>query len=355
MACKFYWLVSLCLILVSMRVQAISIIKTVHPKSFLMNTNCDELLTDTSFLVSQRFDYNNSLILMRFSWLVHQDESTIVSNLEAMGFEDVSLFAPDSQGYRAMAARLGGVGFVAFRGSESTLDTLEDAFFVASRAQRDDPFKGRMHTGFYWHYRNIYKELGPLLDQWQQQQVQTYYIGHSLGGTAAQLTALKRQSKGDRIAGLYTYGQPRVGDEEFLEYSNASGIPYFRIEIERDITSQLPPTAKNAKIVSHVVSHYLPLLRQTLENFVKWLGYGGHSGQAYKLASQKIIYSPQDLVREYSFWQLLKDSISANGLSEVLNRIKSQNNFHHPNSYICEIAGAIRTRGLLETDEVIAE
>ncbi|KAF7729155.1 hypothetical protein EC973_004923 [Apophysomyces ossiformis] len=77
------------------------------------------------------------------------------------------------------------------------------------------------------------------------QPIRLYVTGHSLGGALA--TAKMIQSKSplmDYFAGLYTYGQPNVGDDQFARsFGSQISSMIFRHTYNNDIVSRIPSFA----------------------------------------------------------------------------------------------------------------
>ena len=124
-----------------------------------------------------------------------------------------------------------------FRGTLGTRNVLTDLAFLASPSTADGATA--VHTGFAAALNTIWEDVqtalrdtvGPL-----------YLTGHSLGGALATLAALRLVQEPefqDRVAGLYTFGCPRVATGGFAE--NPSGLSHARIVHGDDLVTKLPP------------------------------------------------------------------------------------------------------------------
>ena len=92
-------------------------------------------------------------------------------------------------------------------------------------------------------------EADVILADLHQQQPQAglmrplWITGHSLGGALAILLALQLSKKpGCKLAGVVTFGQPKVGDAQLSQTITAQLLPFYRRYVnQRDIVPKLPP------------------------------------------------------------------------------------------------------------------
>lgn len=155
----------------------------------------------------------------------------------------LSLVAPlggaNTQGF---VARRGDAVFVSFRGTEPTAaaDWLSDLNYHCCALAPGSA--GLVHGGFAGALGEVKEAMVRAVGELPRD-VRLFVTGHSLGGALAVLAAAVLHFHAGRpIAGLYTYGQPRVGDPVFSKaLDDAFGAVAFRYANDRDIVPHVPP------------------------------------------------------------------------------------------------------------------
>ncbi|MDB9528634.1 lipase family protein [Oscillatoria sp. CS-180] len=135
-----------------------------------------------------------------------------------------------------------------FRGSQQSADwgtnfKFRMKQFAITYAQQDDAIPtGEVHRGFQDAWQSVEKRVLYRLKKWWTPETQFWITGHSLGGALAALAATSLEYQGFPIAGLYTFGQPRVGDWSFTRQVNTHmGDRMFRYVNNNDVVPLIPP------------------------------------------------------------------------------------------------------------------
>lgn len=134
---------------------------------------------------------------------------------------------------------------VSFRGSSNILNWIQN-LNVPEITPYPKCKDCQVHKGFYdaWNSvrEGVVKEVVALYRQSHQAQI--FITGHSLGAAVAAHCAAElgasSQSLGLPIAGVYTYGQPRVGNSAFANFYGRGTRVSWRLTHWRDPVPQLP-------------------------------------------------------------------------------------------------------------------
>jgi triacylglycerol lipase len=191
------------------------------------------------------FSMANAQILAQAAAVAYKDPRRCEKWARTSGFTGAFDFF-DNRDTQGFVAESNDAILIAFRGTQP--DRAMDWFVDAGAVHRKwDHDAGTVHTGFYdalhavWGVTLAKGEVLPrrLLNRGSK----TIWItGHSLGGALAELCAAQAVfvSKID-VQGVYTFGQPRVGDKAFADAVGAKlGSGIFRFVNHRDIVPRVP-------------------------------------------------------------------------------------------------------------------
>ncbi len=137
-----------------------------------------------------------------------------------------------------------GLHVLSFRGTEPTklVDVLTDAL-VEEHIWRNDEDEW-VHRGFFLSMDVLWPEL---FDRLSSLEGDLYVTGHSLGGAMAVLAG-RRILDSDLVSpvlqGVYTFGQPMVGNDKFARQSK--GLNLHRHVYDPDLVTYLPPIGVGA-------------------------------------------------------------------------------------------------------------
>ena len=115
---------------------------------------------------------------------------------------------------------------VAFRGTRCVRDFITDAeffripFFVCAG---DAEPAGAVHAGFLLGTRSVIDTVHDAIISLQTAagSLPVFLTGHSLGAAQAKLAAMILERRGVAVAGVYSFGSPRVGDRRFRDAYDA--------------------------------------------------------------------------------------------------------------------------------------
>lgn len=225
----------------------------------------------------------NALALAQTSQLSYSDEAAVKAGIAAIVGEplrDFKFFEVPTTNTEAFLAGTDSAIVLAFRGSQTLHDWLQDGQIALVPFHKG----GLIHIGFRDAVNSVYSLIDSTLGAWSGKGRTLWITGHSLGGALAMLTAAYLRFPADPtktlprpFAGLYTFGQPRVGTVPFCDVCSADfGSLYFRYVNYQDIVTRVPPrelgywhTGRDEYLDSRGVIHEDPVWWQIFLDRIK--------------------------------------------------------------------------------------
>jgi hypothetical protein len=157
--------------------------------------------------------------------------------LKKRGYKSVaSLNSSTLVGY---VATLGENAVIMFRGTNPS--EFQDWYInLSNRSRKVD--HGNVHAGFWTGYDSLHGQLAKVLEASKPKKV--WITGHSLGGALAVVCAYRLSSMENlEIAGVMTFGQPKVGNSAFCKHMDVtlSGRMVYFVN-GSDVVPRVPPS-----------------------------------------------------------------------------------------------------------------
>ena len=260
------------------------------------------------YVLASRFESLEDTIRQYIDQQLDDDDATppalqILRNaLGSADFELVDTFnTGDTQAFLAKR-NADRIAVLAFRGTEANswkdVKTDLDARFYKGK----DGVK--VHTGFRDAYNQVAKRVRIAVDSLPDN-YSLYVTGHSLGGALA-VVATKELER-DTLAACYTFGSPRVGNEEFGEEIRA---PIYRIVNAADGVPRVPPSW-----LSYCFAFVVSFLRQSWGETIErnFCGYMHQGDMRYLTACDgniSMLKVIPNLSMPYRVWRLARRMIA---------------------------------------------
>jgi hypothetical protein len=216
---------------------------------------------------------------------------------------------------------------VAFKGSSEPADFLQDAKFAMTlfnRADIDHDPAVKVHTGFLEDFNaikdavvgQVRKCMGSRPASTWPASPGVFITGHSLGGALAIFCALECWRQALPVSGVYTFGQPRVGNAAFAALYDRTrmingavlGDITFRVVNQNDIVPRTPGLLLGYRHGGTEL--FLPA------------GLDGGSGTGWQLNPGPWLRAWSDLLGLYGAWRHRRDVlVSEHFLSAYCRRI----------------------------------
>ena len=225
--------------------------------------------------------------MSKFAYVRFEDDSIEYKKLED-GIEEASFNLVDTfnengtQAFLAMR-ETNEMAILAFRGTEIArlnLEAIIDIFTDLDARFYEEENGTKIHKGFNRSFENVKEKISESLKKIGN--IPVYITGHSLGGALALVAT--HSFNADNIAACYTFGSPKVGNDEFDDMIK---VPIYRVVNDVDLVPFLPFTPILWALAIYKKAR--PLVK-----FIKTMSAYEHHGDGRMLKKLK---SPDDKIQ----------------------------------------------------------
>lgn len=227
------------------------------------------------------------------------EKERLIAELSSLNAKLIETF--DSNGTQAILISTDKFITLAFRGTEAT--SIKDIKSDAKATTTKCDSGGNIHSGFKGAFEEVAIEIQSTLDREEFENKPLFITGHSLGGALATIAAKKLKHSGG-MASCYTYGSPRVGDEEWI--SNIK-TPLYRIVNAADCVTMMPPGSDTISAISWLLG-LIPRIGKSIRSFLlsKFGGYLHGGNMRYLTNCTGGNYGAVNLLYSVSFFYRIK-------------------------------------------------
>jgi len=235
----------------------------------------------------------------KFGYDHEEEKQTLENELSHLQYRLVQTF--DKEGTQAILVTNKKYVILAFRGTEAT--SIKDIKTDAKIMMQSCETGGNIHSGFQEAYQQVAWEIEQALDADELKSKPLFITGHSLGGALATIAAKKITHKGGN-AGCYTFGAPRVGDEEWI--SNIK-TPLHRVVNAADCVTMLPPGDELIGLFAWIIG-LIPNIGKHIRAWLlsKFGGYLHGGNMRYLTNCEKNAYGDVKLLYSVSWFYRIK-------------------------------------------------
>jgi len=188
---------------------------------------------------TRTFSMNNAYWLAQAAQIAYQDKGTIEQAVRDLGMDEFQFLSKDdTEGF--IAANDQNI-VVAFRGTQPShlKDLLTDAKIHKVKAPM-----GNVHRGFLNAFELVMDDTFNAIERMRsgENSQALWLTGHSLGAALASVAVSHLLTDRQDVAGMYNFGQPRAGDDEFAGTFNSKFEDrHFRFVNNNDSVTRVPP------------------------------------------------------------------------------------------------------------------
>lgn len=231
----------------------------------IINKEDKKLVKSVSKLIDEKKAASLSKLIDLLAYDSEEEKEKLKSDLCILNMTIEKTF--DSNGTQAVLVSNSKFYVLAFRGTEPT--SLADIKSDLRASTMQCETGGKIHIGFNDAFAEIHIELQEYLNSLKEEKP-LFITGHSLGAALATV-ATKKLTHKYGVSGCYTYGSPRVGDEEWM---NNIKTPIYRLVNSADPVTMLPPGADAINSIAWL-SKFIPYVGKSIR---RWLlsNFGGY-------------------------------------------------------------------------------
>lgn len=118
-----------------------------------------------------------------------------------------------------------------------------------------------LHEGFAEAVNSVMRDIQAVIANRGADEQPLFFTGHSMGGALANIAALRALEADVQATGVYTFGGPRAGGQDFFDrYTPKLGDRTFRLVRGHDIVPTVPPGLAGFRHVGRILHcpHGLP-------------------------------------------------------------------------------------------------
>ena len=241
---------------------------------FLDGKRNKKFIETISKLVDEGFVNHNKVLFLTelINTLGYDPDEEREKLVQELGTIEITLVETfDRDGTQAILVSNDKIIALAFRGTEST--SLQDIKADMKAKMTHCETGGKIHLGFKEAFEKVKGAIQEKINQDQFKKKPLFITGHSLEGALATIAAQELTHKGG-IAACYTFGSPRVADEEWMQNIKT---PLYRVVNAADCVTTLPPGADLIVILCWAVK-YIPYIGEWLRSWLSQFGGYVHSG-----------------------------------------------------------------------------
>lgn len=195
---------------------------------------------------------SNAIFAVELAGLAYKSQKEIEEHLVTLGYDGTKVFFFGTQLTGGFLIEWGDVICVAFRGSSSLREWLNNLKIWSVETEI-----GRLHAGLY----QSFIEVGPFLFKLVLPGILSGYklivTGHSRGGALALLFAALVHFNRHSVHAVYTFGSPKVGDQVFVDWSKIKlNAPVLNFVSGNDPVPSLPPSnLKELRVLLRLINN----------------------------------------------------------------------------------------------------